>query len=133
MLTDKIDQMRPKGLAITFEPKLDRIHVGFAGTCDMESLPHLTPFLDELHQEVQRSGARCVVLDCDGLYFMNSASIKCFVYWVGKINSLNPVQRYSVEFLINTHLTWQQRSLSAVRRFAPDIVSLNLRTGSRTK
>ena len=125
MLADKIEAMRSKGFAITLEPKLDCIRIGLAGTCDMESLPHLGPFLDDLHQEVERAGARHVVMDCDDLYFMNSASIKCFVGWVGMINTLNPVQRYSVEFLVNTRLAWQQRSLAAIRRYAPEIVTLN--------
>jgi hypothetical protein len=116
--------MRDKGLDVSFESKDNVIRIGLGGTCDMSSLPYLQPFLDDLHDEAARLGARRVILDVERLYFMNSASIKCFIVWIGKVNSLSPTERYTVAFRMNARLAWQQRSLSAIWRYAPEIVQL---------
>jgi hypothetical protein len=66
-----------------------------------------------------------VVLDCHELYFMNSASVKYFVTWLSKVRALEPDQRYAVRFMTNENLSWQRRSLEAIRRYASDVVSID--------
>jgi hypothetical protein len=38
---------------------------------------------------------------------------------------LEPPERYEVRFLSNPELQWQRRSLEALARFAPDVVSID--------
>ena len=121
MLTEQIDLLGKNGLTIKHEVSAHEIRVGLAGTCDRETLPHLAPFLSELHNEAQRLRAKQVVVDCDSLYFMSSASIKCLVSWITQVKQSPPDERYIVEFRTNKRLAWQERSLSAVSRFAPQV------------
>jgi anti-anti-sigma factor len=102
----------------------DSVVVKLSGNCDLESTPLLERFLDELHADVRRIGTRAVVIDCHDLYFMNSSSVKYFVSWLAKVRDLEPEQRYSVKFLTNDKLSWQRRSLEAIRRFASEVVSI---------
>ncbi len=124
MLSTDIEQLAANGLTVGFATKLDGIRVALAGTCDRETLPHLGPFLLSLHEEARRLGIGQVVVDCENLYFMNSAAIKCLVTWIGRLKALPADQRYRVEFRVNKRLPWQQRTLGAVARFAPDIARM---------
>jgi hypothetical protein len=124
MLSTDIEQLGANGLAVSLETKLGLIQVALSGTCDRESLPHLAPFLRGLHDEALRLSVRRVVVDCESLYFMNSSAIKCLVTWIGRLKAIPAEHRYSVQFRINKRLAWQQRTLAAVTRFAPDIASL---------
>jgi hypothetical protein len=62
----------------------DAIVVKLSGSCDSQATAVLDQFMGALHLEVKRVGAQSVVLDCDGLYFMNSAAVKCFVTWLSR-------------------------------------------------
>jgi hypothetical protein len=124
MLTQQMDRLGKSGLKVTVEARPDEIHVGLGGTCDRETLPHLGPFLGELHEETHRVRAKQVVIDCESLYFMSSACIKCLVGWITRVKQAPAEQRYVVEFRTNKRLAWQERSLSAITRFAPQIARL---------
>jgi hypothetical protein len=99
--------------------------VKLQGSCDLESTPLLDRFLNDLHSDLCRVSAPAVVIDFQELYFMNSASVKYFVTWLSKVRELEPPKRYAVRFLTNEKLTWQRRSLEAIRRFASDVVSID--------
>jgi hypothetical protein len=100
------------------------VTVRFAGTADMEATPVLEGYLKRLHAEVPRAGVRVVVFDIAQLDFMNSSSFKCFVTWIGNITKMPADDRYDVRFVSNPQLQWQRRSLEALHRFAPDVVTL---------
>jgi hypothetical protein len=109
------------------QPRMEatEIFVTITGSCDSQTTPLLGQFVVALHDETLRVGARTVVLDCNSLYFMNSAAIKCFVTWTAKIKTLPEVERYSVRVRTNRFLAWQQRSFGAVRRSAPEVLTVD--------
>jgi hypothetical protein len=102
----------------------EEILVRFLGTADMEATSALEHFLKRLHGEVSRSRVRLVVFDVSELGFMNSSCFKCFVSWIDLVTKVSAEARYEVHFRSNPQLQWQRRSLEALHRFAPDVVSL---------
>jgi hypothetical protein len=101
------------------------IQVRFLGTADMDATSPLEIFLRRLHGEASRSRMRTVVFDVSQLGFMNSSCFKCFVSWIDLVVKLPLETRYEVHFVSNAQLQWQRRSLEALHRFAPDVVSLD--------
>ena len=100
------------------------ITVKISGSCDSETVPLLDSFLGSLHLEVMRMGAQSVVVDCETLYFMNSASVKCFVMWLTKVRGM-PLPKYQVRARTNRNLTWQGRTFGAIMRSAPDVLEID--------
>jgi hypothetical protein len=113
------------GFTITPEGNGDIISVNLSGSCDSKSLPVLARFLDDLHGEAVRAGVKSVVLGCENLYFMNSASVKCFVVWLTKVRALPPLQAYRVRARTNSSLAWQGRTFGSIQRSAPDVLSIS--------
>jgi hypothetical protein len=120
-----LTEIEQDALRIRPQAATDSIQVTFAGSCDPQTMPLLDRFLSDLHVEMMRLGAIRVEVDCESLYFMNSASVKCFVTWLAKVQALPRAARYRVVVRTNGHLAWQQRSFRAIARSAPDVVSLD--------
>jgi hypothetical protein len=102
----------------------DGITIKLSGSCDSQTTSLLDGFLSGLHAEVVRGGSKTVILDCENLYFMNSASVKSFVIWLTKIKALPPLERYQVNVRTNRFLAWQQRSFNALGRSAPEVLTV---------
>jgi anti-anti-sigma factor len=102
----------------------DQVRLRLSGSVDMDAVPMLDPFLRRLHAEVLRERFRLVVFDLSGLQFMSSSPLQCFVAYINLVNKLAAEQRYGVRFVSNPKLHWQRRSLEALYRFAPDVVSI---------
>ena len=102
----------------------DQVRLRLSGSVDMDAVPALDPFLRRLHAEVLRERFRLVVFDLTGLHFMSSSPLQCLVAFINLINKLDADLRYGVRFLSNPKLHWQRRSLEALYRFAPDVVSI---------
>ena len=90
----------------------------------MDALPAFESFISKLHAYLPTVPDQQVVVDVKNVYYMNSATIKCLVTWIMKVRDLNENARYFVAFATNTQFAWQKRSLAAVQRLAPDIVTL---------
>jgi hypothetical protein len=90
----------------------------------METPAILNGYLKKVHTEALRLRVHSVIIECDELYFMSSACIKCLVTWIDAIVKLDPMERYKVKFQANPNLPWQRRSFEALRRFAPSLVHL---------
>jgi anti-anti-sigma factor len=102
----------------------DQARLRLSGSVDMDAVPMLDPFLRKLHAEVLRERFRVVVFDLSGLQFMSSSPLQCFVSYINLVNKLASEQRYGIRFVSNPKLHWQRRSLEALYRFAPDVVSI---------
>jgi len=102
----------------------EQVRLRLSGSVDMDAVPTLDPFLRRMHAEVLREGIRQVVFDLSGLQFMSSSPLQCFVSYINLVNKLHAEQRYGVRFVSNPKLHWQRRSLEALYRFAPDVVSI---------
>jgi anti-anti-sigma factor len=102
----------------------DEVCLRVSGSVDMDAVPLLNPFLRKLHAEVLRERFARVVFDLQGLEFMSSSPISCLVTFLHQTNQLGSEQRYTVRFLYNPRLHWQKRSLEALQRFAPEVVTI---------
>ncbi len=102
----------------------DQVRIRLSGSVDMDAVPAFDPFLRRLHAEVLRERFRLVVFDMNGLDFMSSSPLQCLVAYIHLVNKLSSDLRYGVRFLRNPKLHWQRRSLEALYRFAPDVVSI---------
>ena len=98
------------------------VRIKLSGNGDMETPMSLAGYLKTLHAEVLRVSAKSVVFECEDLYFMSSACVKCLVTWLDGVQKTDEVKRYTVSFRANPNLHWQRRSFEALRRFAPTIV-----------
>lgn len=100
------------------------IYLRLSGNADMEMVPVLGPYVQRLHNEILRVGAREVMVDLRELYFMNSSCFKALLMWIASIKKLIPDDAYNVQFLTNPKQTWQKRNLRAMQEFAPSIVDV---------
>jgi hypothetical protein len=114
-----------EGFSIAARHDGDAVFVKVSGNGDMETPVTLGGYLKKVHGEALRLRAHSVIVECDELYFMSSACVKCLVTWVDGIMKLDPAERYQVRFKANAHLPWQRRSFEALRRFAPSLVHID--------
>jgi hypothetical protein len=124
-MIDALVPVQDEGFTIVPVVGNDAISVSLAGTCDSQTLPTLERFLQTLHREATRLGMKRLVLECENLYFMNSASVKCFVTWLMKVKVLPPSHRYGITVRTNPSLAWQARSFGAIGRSAPDVMAID--------
>jgi len=103
----------PTGLKITL-----------LGSADMEARPNLSQFIPLAHAEAERLAVNEVLVDVHELYFINSVCLKSLVVWIDLIANSTRSSRYRLTFLVDSHLHWQDRSILALQRMAPDIVQV---------
>ena len=101
----------------------DALVTRISGNGDMAAIEPLAGYLKILHQEALALGIRSVRVDLQELYFLNSSCLKSLLTWVNDLSSQTP-PAYGVCFVTNTKLFWQRRSLEALRRLAPDVVTI---------
>lgn len=58
------------------------------------------------------------------LDFINSVCLKSLVVWIDLLANSSEKPRYRLTFLVDSHLHWQDRSILALQRMAPDIVQV---------
>jgi hypothetical protein len=121
-----------EGFSIAARHESNAVIVKMKGNGDMETPTTLNGYLKKVHTEAVRLRAHSVMVECDELYFMSSACIKCFVAWVDGIMKLEPMDRYKVKLKTNANLPWQRRSFEALRRFAPALVHIDSDSVPRT-
>jgi hypothetical protein len=97
--------------------------VHFSGNADMAAVEKLSAYLKEVHREAIGLAATEVSFDFRDLYFMNSSCLKAFVNLIDTV-SREEQCRYRLRFLANAKLHWQRRSLEALRRLGPDLVTV---------
>ncbi|WP_437669804.1 hypothetical protein [Sorangium sp. So ce131] len=100
----------------------DTVSVRLTGTGDMAAAGPLGGHLKALQQEVARLSARAVVFDVRALHFLNSSCLKAFISFVSGLAGLG--LRCRTEFLTDARLPWQRRSLAAIERMSPELVSI---------
>jgi hypothetical protein len=101
-----------------------RVSLKMAGNADIRAMFPLESMLKVLEREVDRVGAREVVVDLKGLEFMNSSCFKSFVTWLGNVQELEAGKQYTIRFLSDSTKHWQGRSLNALSCFAMDLVRI---------
>ncbi|MEJ7728366.1 MAG: hypothetical protein WKG00_04045 [Polyangiaceae bacterium] len=103
----------------------DRVlSVVLAGTADMDARAPLQTFLRALHTQACGLGVQEVAVDFRNVEFMNSSCFKGFVDWLSEVQRAGTERHYQIRFLSNPALTWQRRSLQALRCFAMDAIRI---------
>lgn len=121
-----------EGFSISARLENSTVFLKINGNGDMETPTTLGGYLKKIHTESLRLRAHSVVVECEELYFMSSACIKCLVTWIESITKLEPMERYKVKLRANPNLPWQRRSFEALRRFAPALVHIESDSAPRT-
>lgn len=97
--------------------------VKFSGEHDMQSFEdEISEYYTNIHNEVIRKGIKAIFCDITNLMYINSGAIKCFITWLTKINRLKDENKYTVTFLINNDIPWQQKGLSYLSKVVPGSV-----------
>lgn len=110
--------------AITLvEGELRVLFYGEAETPLREKIRHL---LAQIDSEALRLRIQYVFVDFSSLGFITSTCFKAFVTWIERVKDH---KRYRVRFASRDGEAWHRRSLTALRAFAPDLVTLEVREG----
>jgi hypothetical protein len=102
----------------------DLLTVVLAGTADMDAREPLQAFLRGLHKHACGLRVREVAVDFRHVQFMNSSCFKGFVDWLSEVQAGGTERHYQIRFLSNPALSWQRRSLQALRCFAMDAIRI---------
>ncbi|AUX44898.1 hypothetical protein SOCE26_063680 [Sorangium cellulosum] len=106
------------------EPDLrdDTLAVKLSGTGDMAAAGPLNSYFKVLHTEVIRLSINAVEFDVRSLYFLNSSCLKAFISFICGL--ANPGLKCKILFITDARLGWQRRSLTALERMSPELVSI---------
>ena len=99
-------------LTIKFKGKID----------DADPGVFMDPTLEEIHQQIVAHALREVNADFTELSFLNSSGIKSLIKWIMRQTELADDQKYKINFLYSSRVTWQQTSLKALTYLAPKTV-----------
>ena len=100
----------------------DRITVQLVGCLDLDTAPLLRHYLVQLTRGAQAGELLEFEFDIEQLYLMSSSAISHFASWLKGLRATEHVRR--VKFKTNPNLSWQQRSLDALRRLAEPLVKV---------
>ena len=120
-----VDPIVKEGFTISVRHEGGVVFIKLTGNGDMETPAILGGYLKKVHSEALRLGVHTIIVECEELYFMSSACIKCLVTWIDGILKLEIAERYKIKFQSNPNLPWQRRSFEALRRFAPGLVRVD--------
>jgi len=96
----------------------------FTGSADMDARIGFSQFVTDAHAEAERLHVTEVILDVHELQFINSVCLKSLIKWLDFVLNMPSHRRYTLQFLVNPRLRWQDRSISALQRMAPSSVQI---------
>ena len=99
-------------MTIKFKGKID----------DADPGVFMDPTLEEIHGQIVANGLKEVNADFTDLGFLNSSGIKSLIKWIMRQTELADEQKYKINFLYSSRVTWQQTSLKALTYLAPKTV-----------
>ncbi|WP_437489733.1 hypothetical protein WME75_11285 [Sorangium sp. So ce1014] len=107
------------------EPALsgDRLSIKLTGTGDMAAAAPLGSYCNEVQLEVKRLSLTTVEFDIRALYFLNSSCLKAFIAFICGVAAHG--LGCEIRFVTDARLGWQRRSLAALQRMSPSLVSID--------
>jgi hypothetical protein len=103
----------------------DVIRAELSGIADLRATTPLDQLLTSLHAEAVKAQIAEIVIDVCRLEFLSSSCVLKLVGWLGRRDEAGAT--YKVRFICTTRHHWQQRSLHALRAFAPDALTIETR------
>jgi anti-anti-sigma factor len=101
-----------------------RLCVRLCGHADVGAKRALDGFVAEVDRAASADRVEEVVVDLRRLDFMNSSCLKTFVTWLKSVRQRPAAEQYPIRFLRDQNAHWQERSLDALKAFAPGIVTV---------
>ena len=94
-----------------------------------DSVPLIRGWLDGFVADVDKEARAAdwvaeVVVDMRSLDFMNSSCLKTIVTWLNNVRQRPASEQYPIRFVRDRNAYWQERSLDALKAFAPGIVTV---------
>ena len=111
-----------EGFSIKSTVLASSIKVDLRGSADNESKSALGQFVEHLHAEAEHLHMAEIIVDLHELYFINSVCLKVLVLWIDRLVNMPAHRRYTLTFLVDPQLHWQDRSILALQRMAPEFV-----------
>jgi anti-anti-sigma factor len=102
----------------------ERLCVKLRGHADVGAKSALDGFVAQVDREASADWVSEVVVDLRRLDFMNSSCLKTLVTWLNNVRQRPADEQYSIRFLRDQNAYWQERSLDALKAFAPGIVKV---------
>jgi hypothetical protein len=115
------------GLTLQTEVRSESVVVVMAGMSDEPDASSVTEYLIRAHALALMQNATEFVVDVRFLTFVNSCFLKAIISWLGRI-PVGPAKPCRVRFRADSTIDWQRRSLDAIRRLAPALVSVDFTT-----
>jgi hypothetical protein len=102
-----------------------RLHVRLWGHADVDARDAFDRFMAEVDREARAGAVGELVVDLRPLAFMNSSNLKTLVTLLNNVRQRPSSERYAIRFLRDRDAHWQERSLGALKAFAPGIVEID--------
>jgi hypothetical protein len=100
----------------------EKVLVEMKGNADIAVQEQLKTFCASIGAAARLAHAQEVVFDFRELYFMNSSCLSLLLRFINEVSEGSPQDRFTVRFRSNPNLRWQQKSLSALRAYAEELV-----------
>jgi hypothetical protein len=100
------------------------IDLSLLGNGDMTVSAALKSYLKELDGEARRRSVTVVHVHIGDLYFLSSSCLQAVAGWLLLVASRPSAESYKVTFKTHPSREWQRRSLEAIRRLAPSVVTV---------
>lgn len=82
----------------------------------------MTPFFDDLHNQIIKEKIKEIYVDITELRFLNSNGIKELAKWIMKIINCNDDERYKVIFICDKRMVWQETSITTLTYLNPNFI-----------
>lgn len=120
---DDLPSVSLRDFAATIAAEPSSLRVTLNGTADLLAREKLETFLEGLHAQATSRRVTRVLVDVNGLGFINSACLKCLVTWIFEVHAADRRDQYHIVFLTNRATPWQERSFHAIASMCTELVS----------
>jgi hypothetical protein len=117
-----VDSHSAESFAIEASAADNRVSLKLRGTGDMAAVEALRMALDQVRGEMASKHLSGVIIDIQELYLLNSTCLKALISFIYQTQSQGP--RLPIQFVVAPRLGWQRRTLAALERMAPELVSI---------
>lgn len=124
MNTFPLPKIEQRTFKATLAVESSSLRMALTGTADLTVQQQLGPFLEAVHSCATNHLASSVLVDLNGLGFINSSCLKAMVSWIFKVRTEGKERQYQIVFLTDPKAQWQQRSFHALSCMCAELVSI---------